>query len=114
VDLAELRADCLEPSEFLHIRSFPEKAGLPTILTVRRRSDGGYFEDGEGSRLVAFAKGLAFASRDRRLPFAYVDIEQDFRIPALEEAARTFGTRIIRSRHCPEGCPRIWTPCRRS
>jgi len=105
VDLAELRADCLDPTEFLHIRSFPEQAKIPTILTVRRRSDSGYFSDGEGSRLVAFAKGLAFASRDRRLNFAYVDIEQDFRIPALEEAARTFGTRIIRSRYCPDGLP---------
>ena len=105
VDLAELRADCLDPNEVFHIRSFPEKAGIPTILSVRRRPDGGYFDDGEGARLVVFAKGLAFASRDRRLNFAYLDIEQDFRIPALEEAARTFGTRIIRSRYCPEGVP---------
>jgi len=105
VDLAELRADCLDPRELLHIRSFPEQAKIPTILTVRRRSDSGCFGEGEGARLVAFAKGLAFASRDRRLNFAYLDIEQDFRIPALEEAARTFGTRIIRSRYCPDGLP---------
>lgn len=113
IDLAELRADCLDPNEVFHIRSFPELAGIPTILSVRRRADGGYFDDGEGARLVVFAKGLAFASRDRRLNFAYVDIEQDFRIPALEEAARTFGTRIIRSRYCPAGLPEdldeIWT-----
>lgn len=105
VDLAELRADCLDPREFFHLRSFPELAGIPTILTVRRRSDGGFFADGEGTRLVAFAKGLAFASRDRRLNFAYLDIERDFRIPALEEASRTFGTRIIRSQYCPDGLP---------
>jgi 3-dehydroquinate dehydratase / shikimate dehydrogenase len=105
VDLAELRADYLDPREFFQLRSFPEQAKIPTILTVRRRSDGGLFTEGEGARLVAFANGLAFASRDRRLNFAYLDIEQDFRIPALEEASRTFGTRIIRSRYCPEGLP---------
>ncbi len=105
VDLAELRADCLTPEDFFNIRSFPEKAGLPTILTVRRRTDGGSFQDGEGARLVAIAKGLAFASRDRRLNFSYVDLEHDIRTPALEEAARTFGTRIIRSRHCLDGLP---------
>lgn len=105
VDLAELRADYLDPNEVLHLRSFPEMANFPTILSVRRKADGGYFPDGEGARLVVFAKGLAFASRDRRRNFAYLDIEQDFRIPALEEAARTFGTRIIRSKYCPEGLP---------
>jgi len=56
VDLVELRADCLDPSEKFLIRSFPEKAGLPCILTVRRKSDGGCFVDGEGVRLVMIAK----------------------------------------------------------
>jgi len=105
VDLAELRADFLDPQEQFRIRSFPEKAGLPVILTVRRRTDGGRFDSGEGVRLVILAKGLAFADANRRKNFAYVDIEHDLHIPALQEAARTFGTKIIRTLYCPDGMP---------
>ncbi len=105
VDLAELRVDYLKPEERFHIRNFPAKAGVPTILTVRRKQDGGRFEQGEGVRLVIIAKGLSFADPDKRRNFAYVDIEQDFHIPAIQEAARIFGTRIIRSMHCLDGLP---------
>ncbi|MDR2048527.1 MAG: type I 3-dehydroquinate dehydratase [Treponema sp.] len=99
IDLAELRVDCLDPDERFLIRSFPEKAGLPVILTIRRRIDGGFFENGEGARVALLSKGLAFAEVDRRRNFAYVDIEEDLEVPGLEEAVRTFGTRIIRSYH---------------
>ncbi|MCE1157895.1 MAG: type I 3-dehydroquinate dehydratase [Spirochaetia bacterium] len=105
VDLVELRADCLDPSEKFLIRSFPEKAGLPCILTVRRKSDGGCFVDGEGVRLVMIAKALSFASSDARANFAYADLESDFHMATIEDACRTFGTRIIRSVHYTEGIP---------
>jgi len=98
-DIAELRVDCLDSDERLYIRRFPELAGLPVILTIRRDVDGGYFSGGEGARVKLLANGLAYANADRRLNFAYVDIEDDFDVPSLEEAARTFGTRIIRSFH---------------
>jgi 3-dehydroquinate dehydratase/shikimate dehydrogenase len=102
-DLAELRVDCLDADERLYIRRFPELAGIPVILTVRRDVDGGYFTGGEGARLKLLANGLAYANADSRFNFAYVDIEEDFKIPSLEEAARTFGTRIIRSCHDLKG-----------
>jgi 3-dehydroquinate dehydratase/shikimate dehydrogenase len=98
-DLAELRVDCLDPDERFLIRRFPEQAGIPVILTIRRDIDGGHFTGGEGSRIGILSKGLAFANADRRRNFAYVDIEDDLDVPSLEEAARTFGTRIIRSYH---------------
>jgi 3-dehydroquinate dehydratase/shikimate dehydrogenase len=98
-DLAELRVDCLDPDERLLVRGFPEQAGLPVILTIRRDIDGGHFTSGEGSRINLLARGLAYADTDRRRNFAYVDIEDDLDVPSLEEAARTFGTRIIRSYH---------------
>jgi 3-dehydroquinate dehydratase/shikimate dehydrogenase len=98
-DIAELRADCLDPDERLYIRRFPELAGLPVILTIRRDTDGGNFTGGEGARVKLLANGLAYANADSRFNFAYVDIEDDFDVPSLEEAARTFGTRIIRSCH---------------
>ncbi|MCP5454424.1 MAG: type I 3-dehydroquinate dehydratase [Spirochaetaceae bacterium] len=112
VDMVELRADYLDPSELFHLRAFPEKAGMPSILTVRRKTDGGKFDLGEGVRLVTFARGLAFADSDRRKNFSYVDIEHDFHIPSIQEAARTFGTKIIRSKHCLDGMPadidKVW------
>jgi len=103
VDLAELRVDCLDPDERFHIRRFPEMAGVPVILTVRRNLEGGYYVGGEGSRISLLAKGLAYAAADQRRNFAYVDLEEDLNVPSLEEAARTFGTRIIRSWHNMEG-----------
>ena len=102
-DLAELRVDCLDPDERFMIRRFPEQAGLPVILTIRRTIDGGNFFGGEGARVNLLARGLAYADANRRMNFAYVDIEEDLNVPSLEEAARTFGTRIIRSWHNMDG-----------
>ncbi|MDR3115641.1 MAG: type I 3-dehydroquinate dehydratase [Treponema sp.] len=99
VDLAELRVDCLEADERLLIRRFPEMVDLPVILTIRRERDGGRFTAGEGSRISLFSKALAFADADKRHNFAYVDMEEYLNVPCLEEVARTFGTRIIRSYH---------------
>ena len=103
VDIAELRVDHLNLDEQLLIRSFPSQAGIPIILTIRRKADGGNFIDGEGRRIALLSKGLAFAEVDRRKNFAYVDLEEDLSVPSLEEAARTFGTRIIRSYHDTQG-----------
>ncbi|GHV75717.1 3-dehydroquinate dehydratase [Spirochaetia bacterium] len=103
VDVAELRVDFLDPDERFLIRRFPELAGLPVILTIRRHMDGGNFVGGEGARIGLFSKGLAFAEADRRHNFAYVDLEEDIKVPSLEEAARTFRTRIIRSYHNLQG-----------
>lgn len=103
IDTAELRVDFLDPDERLHIRRFPEMAGIPVILTIRRDIDGGKYVGGEASRITLFSMGLAFAEVDRRKNFAYVDIESDLNVPSLEEAARTFGTKIIRSYHNFQG-----------
>ncbi|HPS43785.1 MAG TPA: type I 3-dehydroquinate dehydratase, partial [Treponemataceae bacterium] len=43
IDVVELRVDCLSPDERLQFRGFPEMAGIPCILTIRRKSDGGQF-----------------------------------------------------------------------
>jgi 3-dehydroquinate dehydratase/shikimate dehydrogenase len=103
VDVAELRVDYLDPDERFYIRRFPEQADIPVILTIRRASDGGQFQGGEGARITLLCKAMAFAEADRRKNFAYVDMEEDLNVPSLEEAARTFGTRIIRSFHNLQG-----------
>lgn len=99
IDIVELRVDCLAPDERLQFRGFPEMADIPCILTIRRKSDGGQFAEGEGSRTALLARGLAFADTDPRKNFAYIDLEEDLQVPSIEEAARAFGTRIIRSVH---------------
>jgi 3-dehydroquinate dehydratase / shikimate dehydrogenase len=105
IDIAELRADLLDPYEAFALRDFPSLAGVPCILAVRRRCDGGGFVDGEGQRLVILAKAIAYARPDKSANYAYVDLESDFRVPSVEEACHTFGTRIIRSRHDIAGMP---------
>ena len=107
IDMAELRVDCLDPDERFFIRSFPGQAGIPVILTIRRKIDGGYYNGGEGDRITLLSRGLAFAEADKRYNFAYVDMEEDLEVPGLEEAVRTFGTRIIRSYHNLDGVVNI-------
>ena len=51
------------------------------------------------------AKALSFASSDARANFAYADLESDFHMTTIEDACRTFGTRIIRSAHYTDGMP---------
>lgn len=103
IDIAELRADFLEEDERLHIREFPALVSIPCILTIRRLIDGGVFREGEAARTMLFARGLAFADEDTRKNFAYVDFEEDFHVPSLQDAALAFGTRIIRSMHDMKG-----------
>lgn len=105
IDIAELRADLLDPSEAFAVRDFPMLASLPCILAVRRKCDGGGFVDGEGKRLVMLAKAIAYARPEQSANYAYVDLESDFRVPSIEEACHTFGTRIIRSLHDISGMP---------
>ncbi len=99
IDLVELRVDFLLEDERLRVREFPALVRIPCILTIRRVCDGGKYEEGEGSRTTLFARALAFADSDSRKNFAYVDFEEDFRVPSLEDAALAFGTKIIRSFH---------------
>ena len=61
IDIAELRGDFLDGDERLLIREFPRMAGLPCILTIRRRVDGGKFIEGEAARTILFARAMSFA-----------------------------------------------------
>lgn len=98
VDLVELRADYLSQEERLRIREFPSMTDLPCILTIRRKIDGGAYVEGEAARTVLFARALSFSNAENKT-FAYIDFEEDFRVPSLEDAAVAFGTKIIRSVH---------------
>lgn len=99
IDVAELRVDFLDEAERLNIREFPAMINVPCILTIRRVSDGGQYREGEASRTMLFARALAFAESNPKKNFAYVDFEEDFHVPSLQDAALAFGTKIIRSFH---------------
>ena len=99
IDMAELRVDYLNTDERLYVRRFPSLIDVPCILTIRRQIDGGKFVEGEAARTVLFARALSFADEDKTRNFAYVDFEEDFHIPSLEDATLAFDTKVIRSFH---------------
>ncbi|MBQ5781262.1 MAG: type I 3-dehydroquinate dehydratase, partial [Spirochaetaceae bacterium] len=99
IDLVELRVDCLSDDECYYVRKFPQRAQIPAILTIRRKIDGGEWSHGEAARTTLFARALAFSETSPAKNFAYVDFEEDVDIPCLQDAAMSFGTRIIRSTH---------------
>lgn len=103
VDILELRLDHLNEDEQLHARRFPSLVYHPCILTIRRDVDGGLFNGGEFARTTLFARALSFANQDKARNFAYVDFEEDFHIPSIQDAALAFGVKIIRSVHNMEG-----------
>ncbi len=103
VDVVELRVDFLTKDERLYIRQFPGQAKIPCILTIRRKIDGGNFTEGEASRTTLLARALSFADQDTRKNFAYIDLEDDYHVPCLQDAAFAFGTRVIRSFHDMNG-----------
>ena len=102
IDLVELRVDYLTEEEQLYARRFPAMIHLPCLLTIRRDIDGGLFDGSEFSRTCLFSRALAFANQDKAKNFAYVDFEDDFHIPSIQDAAMAFGVKIIRSLHSME------------
>ncbi len=99
IDIVELRVDYLNEDEQLYARRFPAMIYQPCILTIRRDIDGGLFNGGDFARTNLFARALAFANPDKSKNFAFVDFEDDFHIPSIQDAAMAFGVKIIRSYH---------------
>lgn len=98
-DMCELRVDCLAPEEFAEVKYFPAQAKVPVILTARRPEDGGQWHGTEEERTALLLRALSDSPR----PFAFVDMESDFRVAELEDVAKVRGTRIIRSLHKFDG-----------
>jgi len=99
VDLVELRADFLEDAELARLPSFPKLSGLPVILAIRRKPDGGRWDGAEGKRREMLARALSGR-------YAYVDLEEDLEDPALSKAVERNGGRVIRSFHDVCGVPK--------
>ena len=96
-DMVELRVDLLDREERGKAADFTTMVPVPVILTFRRRCDGGAFSGPEKERASFLARTLSQAAKKK--PFAYVDLEGNFRDPSVESAAENAGTRIVRSLH---------------
>ncbi|HET6487613.1 MAG TPA: type I 3-dehydroquinate dehydratase, partial [Spirochaetia bacterium] len=75
-EMAELRADYLDPGEVAAATAMPSRAGVPLILTLRRPAEGGRFPGSERDR-IALLERLASGG------FALVDLEEDLDAPNL-------------------------------
>ena len=90
VDMVELRADFLDSSELPLLKRFPRTAGVPVILAIRRRRDGGRWGLGERERRQLLKASLSGG-------YDYVDLEQDLEDPDLARQVNRTGGRVIRS-----------------
>ena len=98
IDMVELRVDLLDPLERAGAMDFPGRVRLPSICTIRRRSDGGKYEESEDERIALFE---SFSSAG----FTYVDFELDFSAPGIVDRFVSRGARVIRSLHDFAGVP---------
>ncbi len=98
-DLVEFRVDKLNPREYPHALRLPSLLeGLPAILTVRRKEDGGGFTGSEAERLQKLHACIPHG-------FRYVDLEADVRDEGILKSAHEKGVRVIRSFHDFQGVP---------
>jgi 3-dehydroquinate dehydratase/shikimate dehydrogenase len=98
IDLVELRADHLADEEKASAGRLPARVGLPVILTIRRRRDGGIYDGPETERVKLLGRLVGQG-------FAYVDIEEDLKASAVEARIRECGARVVRSLHDFAGVP---------
>ena len=93
-DMVELRVDLLDAAERARAAEFPAMVPVRTILTFRRRRDGGAFDGADAEREDFFRRVLRPGCG-----FAFVDFEDDFRPAGLAAAAAAADARVIRSLH---------------
>jgi 3-dehydroquinate dehydratase/shikimate dehydrogenase len=86
--LVELRADHLRPEE---ISSIVRGTGIPLIVTIRHKDDGGVFEGSEQEREQGLRAALESGAR-------FVDVEWDRPLAALVDEP-ALGTNVILSSH---------------
>jgi len=106
-DMVELRLDLLKKSEREKVHGFFSKIDerVPVILTLRRKCDGGMFDDYEDKDRMGWFRRftIGYKPTKRRL---YFDFEDGFGHPSVEKIAKGKGIQIIRSLHDFKGKPR--------
>lgn len=92
-DGLELRLDCFDAIDIPHIRTSIEKSPIPVILTLRNRSQGGYFQGSESERLALIEQLFALEPH-------FFDLECDIdRSFARQMASHYPNVKIICSYH---------------
>ena len=102
IDLAELRADLLERSQWAGLNEFSRQAGLPLILTLRQPRDGGQWSGPAGERRAFFQVALDG-------DWQWFDLEDDQRLPDLETQLVARGKSLVISFHDFEGVAEGWS-----
>lgn len=96
INLAELRVDCLRPSERARAAELSERVNIPLVLTIRLAEDGGNWGrsgERETERIRLFLRLLDSAA------WSFVDLEGSRPLPEVRRAAEAAGVGIIRSAH---------------
>lgn len=112
IEGVEIRLDILAEGEDAPesaarlLREEAEGRGLTTILTCRRKEDGGRWEGNEEERTALLFRALSSGC-------SYADIEEDPPVSGSAEGriaarARELGTRLIGSIHRFDGIPEKW------
>ena len=101
IDLAELRADLLDRSEWDGLNGFSRRAGIPLILTLRQPRDGGKWTGSASDREEFFRSAMAGN-------WSWFDLEDDQRLPALEAEWLATGHKLVISFHELEGVSDGW------
>jgi 3-dehydroquinate dehydratase/shikimate dehydrogenase len=101
LDLAELRADLLDKSQWPGLNAFSRSAGVPLILTLRQPADGGQWQGTVQERRAFFEAALEGA-------WTWFDIEDTQRLPEVEASWLERGGRLVVSFHAFDGVPEGW------
>jgi len=98
IDMVELRLDMLTDPMLIHPDIVKLKFGIPSIITYRKKVDGGKYQGSETYRRTVLYKYS-------KSGFDYIDLEMDTSFPEIEKSALDNGTKIIRSYHNFSGVP---------
>lgn len=102
IDLAELRADLIDASQWPRLNDFSRDVGVPLILTLRQPRDGGRWHGTADQRRAFFEAALDGA-------WSWFDLEDDQRLPEVEKAWLSRGRGLVVSFHEFEGVSPTWT-----
>ncbi len=98
IDMVELRLDMLNDPLLVTPDKVKSKISIPTIITYRKKRDGGKYEGSDDRRRAV----LQIYSK---IGFDYIDLELDTFYPEIEKISNENGTKIIRSYHDFSGVP---------
>ncbi len=92
IDMVELRLDMLTDPMLIPPEIVKSKLGISTIITYRKKTDGGKYDGSEAQRRAVLIAWY-------RAGFDYIDLEMETSILEIEQSVKQNRTKIIRSYH---------------